>query len=84
MRDFTLDKYRIYHAAIVSKIGIFKSFDNFIVLIEKPQKFCLIRHDIDRKSKAALTMAKLEQEIGIVYGIVFFVPSVQFSNIINY
>lgn len=84
MRDFTLDKYRIYLAAISNKIGIFLRFDNYIKLIEKPEKFCLIRHDVDRKPNAALEMAKIEQEIGIVYAIGSFLPSVQWNTSKNY
>ena len=84
MRDFTLDKYRIYLAAISNKIVIFLRFDNYIKLIEKPEKFCLIRHEVDRKPKAALEMAKIEHEMGIVYAIGSFVPSVQWNTSKNY
>ncbi len=61
MRDFTLDKYSIYLAAISNKIGTFLRFDNYNKLIEKPEKFCLIRHDGDRKPKSAFKMTKIEQ-----------------------
>lgn len=79
MRDFTLDKYRIYLAAISSKIGLFMRFDNFIELVVKPEKFCLIRHDVDRKPNAALAMAKLEQEMGIVSTFYFRAKSQTFK-----
>jgi hypothetical protein len=84
VRDFTLDKYRIYLAAISNKIGTFLRFDNYIKLVEKPKKFCLIRHDVDRKPKSALEMAKMEQEMGIVYAIGSLLPSVQFSTSKNH
>jgi hypothetical protein len=66
MRDFTLDKYSIYLTAINSKIGSFIRFDEYMQRKEKPAKFCLIRHDVDRKPNAALAMAKLEHKMGIV------------------
>jgi hypothetical protein len=51
VRDFKLDKYRIYIAALSNKIGIFLRFDNSIKLIQKSEKFCLIRYDLDGKPK---------------------------------
>jgi hypothetical protein len=66
MRDFTLEKYKIYLSAFDTKIGSFLRFDEYMGLSEKPKKFCLIRHDVDRKPNAALAMAKLEHKMGIV------------------
>lgn len=66
MKDFTLKQYKTYLISLNDNIGNFLRFDEYIASIDKPEKFCLIRHDVDRKPKAALKMAKLEQEMGIV------------------
>ncbi|MFN5795481.1 MAG: hypothetical protein ACK455_11820 [Bacteroidota bacterium] len=66
MKDFTLKQYKSYLIALKNNIGNFLRFDEFIASTLKPEKFCLIRHDVDRKPNAALDMAKLEYEMGIV------------------
>ena len=65
MKDFTLRAYRRYIQAIKSSFSVILRFDEFFLSDPKPNSFCLIRHDVDRKSKNALEMAKLENEIGV-------------------
>jgi hypothetical protein len=40
-------------------------FDEFFLANPKPESFCLIRHDVDRRPKKALQMARLETSFQI-------------------
>ncbi len=64
-KDFTLRVYSNYISAIKSSYKTILRFDEFFILNEKPDEFCLIRHDIDRKPDNALKMARLEYNAGI-------------------
>lgn len=65
MKDFTLQQYRNYLTAIRLQQLPFLRFDEFMQLQKKPDRFCLIRHDVDRKPQNALKMATLEHAMGI-------------------
>ncbi len=65
MFDFTHKAYRKYLLAISKKVDTFLRFDEFFLLKNKPESFCLLRHDVDRKPYLALRMAKLESDMGI-------------------
>lgn len=65
MKDFTLNAYEQYLLAIKKNVGNFLRFDEFIPMFEKPQKFCLVRHDVDRKPHLALEMAILEHNLKV-------------------
>ncbi len=65
MRDFTLKAYQQYIRAIQNRIGLFVRFDRYFTLRDKPASFCLLRHDVDRKPRQALDMAKLEHHMGV-------------------
>ena len=65
MRDFTLKAYNRYLAAIRKSYPIILRFNNYFKFDPKPNSFCLIRHDVDRKPRNALKMAKLEHAAGI-------------------
>jgi hypothetical protein len=65
MRDFTLSAYKDYLLLIKKSIPNFITFSEFMSLDEKPQSFCLIRHDVDRKPINALKMAELEHQLNI-------------------
>ena len=65
MRDFTLVKYEAYLNLIKKNELPFYLYSEFITLRIKPEKFSLIRHDVDRKPGNALKMAILEHEMGI-------------------
>jgi hypothetical protein len=73
MPDFTLEAYRRYLVAIK---GHFHGTVPFRELIghELPQRFCSLRHDVDRKTHRALDMARLEHELGLVASYYFRVP----------
>lgn len=65
MRDFTLQAYRAYLETIQQKQIPFFRFDELMSLKELPPKFCLARHDVDRKPQNALAMAMLEEQMGV-------------------
>lgn len=65
MKDFTLKAYGHY-IDLILKSGIpFLRFDEFMSMTAKPKRFCLLRHDVDRKPINALNMAKLEAQKGV-------------------
>lgn len=66
MADFTHKAYSDYLHALKISTGKFLRFDEYFQLQQKPEKFCLIRHDVDRLPLRALKMARLENELGIV------------------
>lgn len=41
------------------------TFAEFFLSDPRPRAFCLIRHDVDRRPKRALLMARLEKELGV-------------------
>ncbi|SPD74049.1 conserved hypothetical protein [uncultured Desulfobacterium sp.] len=65
MKDFTLRSYRRYLHAIRSSFSTILRFDEFLFSDSKPDSFCLIRHDVDRKPNNSLKMAEVEAELGI-------------------
>ena len=65
MKDFTLGAYKVYLKAIRSSHSNILRFDEFFLANPKPETFCLLRHDVDRRPKRALQMAKVEKEMGI-------------------
>ena len=65
MKDFTLDAYRSYLQAIKSAYPNLLRFDEYLQADPKPEAFCLIRHDVDRRPGNALKMALLEESLSI-------------------
>jgi len=65
MKDFTLGAYKVYLKAIRASYSNILRFDEFFLANPKPETFCLLRHDVDRRPKRALQMAKVEEEMGI-------------------
>jgi hypothetical protein len=65
MRDFTLAAYKEYLKAIKSSYENILTFSEYFSAEPRPESFCLIRHDVDRKPGNALRMAKLENGMGI-------------------
>ena len=65
MRDFTLESYAKYIQAIQKSFPEILRFDEFFPMDPKPDSFCLIRHDVDRRPKKALQMARIENRMGI-------------------
>lgn len=66
MRDFTLTAYRTYLEAIRREGISFWRIDDYMAAAVKPERFCMIRHDVDRRPRHALLMARTEHEMGIV------------------
>ena len=79
MRDFTLGAYKEYLQAIKSSYENILTFSEYFSAEPKPESFCLIRHDVDRKPGNALRMAKLENGMGIKSTYYFRVKSHTFK-----
>lgn len=65
MKDFTLHAYSLYLSAIKTNYKHILRFDEYFLLLEKPENFCVIRHDVDRRPQNALNMAELEYTMGL-------------------
>ncbi len=65
IKDFTLQQYSRYLRAIKSNYPSPMRFDEYMAVKVKPESFCMIRHDVDRKPQNALDMAKLESSLGM-------------------
>ncbi|MGA1979757.1 MAG: hypothetical protein ABSG99_04220 [Sedimentisphaerales bacterium] len=79
MRDFTLAAYEEYLQVIKSSYENILTFSEYFCAEPKPESFCLIRHDVDRKPGNALRMAKLENGMGIKSTYYFRVKSHTFK-----
>lgn len=66
MRDFSLKAYQAYLESIAGNGIPFVRYRDFMPLSMKPERFCLIRHDVDRLPQSALRMARLEADMGVV------------------
>ena len=65
MRDFSHETYGTY-LNLVKKSGLkIITFNELLSFSVFPDNFLIIRHDVDRKPKNALSMANLESEMGI-------------------
>lgn len=83
MRDFTLRKYKVYLEAIKKAAIPFYRYDEFMNADRAElDKFCLVRHDVDRKPKLALDMAKLEHDLGVKATYYFRAKKCSFDKII--
>jgi hypothetical protein len=65
MRDFTFSAYRRYLGAIKSAYPFNLRVDEYFASEPRPQAFCIIRHDVDRRPRKALHMAKMESSMDI-------------------
>ncbi len=63
--DFTLDKYRELCQAAVDSKYVLLTVEAYLTTQNPPQRFIVLRHDVDRKPQRALRMARLEQKLGI-------------------
>jgi len=80
MKDFTLRQYERYLRAIINAGIPFYRYDEFLEQnIHTNQKYCLVRHDVDRKPKLSLDMAKLEHQLGIKSTYYFRIKSCSFK-----
>ena len=65
MRDFTLKQYNLYLSALIDNGYKFVRFDEYIEKNLDGNNFALLRHDVDRRPKNSLNMAKLEHDLGV-------------------
>jgi hypothetical protein len=63
--DFTIGKYRELCATIAKSKYTALTFNQYFSLKTIPEKFIILRHDVDRKPENALKMAELENAFGI-------------------
>jgi hypothetical protein len=64
--DFTLEKYRKLCETISNSAYVPLTFTQLFTLPELPEKYILIRHDVDKKIHYAPKMANIEHEYGII------------------
>jgi hypothetical protein len=64
--DFTIAKYRELCATIEESKYSALTFNQYFSLKNIPEKFIILRHDVDRKPEKALKMAELENSLGII------------------
>ena len=64
-KDFTLDSYKYYLEILKQKGYLFYRYDEFMQKNKFADKYCLIRHDVDREPKRSLDMALLENSLNI-------------------
>ncbi len=79
MIGFALQTYTHYLRAIKSSYQNIFRFDEYFLLEEKPENFCLIRHDIDRNPRNALLMAEVENKFGIQASYYFRTKRISFK-----
>ena len=65
MRDFTFEAYKKYLDVIKNSSFKIITFKDLLSIEVFPDKFLIIRHDVDRKPKNALNMAYLESGMDI-------------------
>ena len=65
MIDFTLKSYAEYVTMIKHNFEHILTFEEYFLWNKRLDKFCIIRHDVDRKPENALKMAILEHELGM-------------------
>lgn len=63
--DFTLNKYRELCGTIAHSDYTLLTLEEYFSLKKLPEKFIILRHDVDDEPEYALKMAKLENELGV-------------------
>ena len=63
--DFTLKIYKQLLKSLQEQGYVFYTFEKWCGLSEFPDKYIILRHDVDEMAKNALRMAKLEHDLGI-------------------
>ncbi len=64
MRDFTLYKYTGLLRQLQQAGYIMLSFEDYLTMSDVPERFVILRHDIDKRANQALLMATVEKELG--------------------
>ena len=65
MPDFTLQKYKELCVSITSSDYEAITVARYLSVSTPPEKFIIVRHDVDRKPDRAETMALIESELGV-------------------
>lgn len=65
MKDFTLRAYQEYVRALQGSYREILRLYEYFLANPKPDHFCIVRHDVDRKPDRALRMAQLENLLGL-------------------
>ncbi len=65
MIDFTLKSYEFYMRCIKKQYDRILTFDDFFSCPLPVKRFCILRHDVDRKPYNALKMAEFESNYGL-------------------
>jgi len=66
MKDFTHDNYKLLLEVLLKNNYEFITMEDFFTLsIDNSKRYVLMRHDVDRRPKGSLEMAKIEQGYGI-------------------
>lgn len=65
--DFTLRIYRKLLCALQQKGYNFLTFEQYCMLLpsQRPERFVILRHDVDLKAKNSFATAQMEHELGI-------------------
>lgn len=63
MRDFTLYKYGELLAALQQAGYAFLSFEEYLTISPLPDRFVILRHDIDKRAERALCIAEIEKRV---------------------
>ncbi len=63
--DFTFDKYLELCETIVQSPYVPLTLRQFLTLSQKPERFIILRHDVDMKPERSLHIARIESRFGI-------------------
>lgn len=75
MRDFTLHTYQRLLLTFRQAGYVLLSFEEYLTSSVLPERFVILRHDIDKRAAQALKMATLEHEMGVHASYYFRVSS---------
>lgn len=64
-KDFTINKYRQLLTKFRQSGYAFFTFEQWCKAVDLPDKYLIVRHDVDEMAGNALVMAQLENELGI-------------------
>ena len=65
MKDFSLAAYKLLLITFQEKGYVFLTYEQYCADNNLPERFVILRHDVDRKASNALKMASLENTLGI-------------------
>jgi len=63
--DFTLKKYRELLEQLLDSHYRFVTFENYCTQKSKPERFVILRHDVDLKAENSLATAQIEHSLGV-------------------